>query len=80
MSKVNLPGFTAESALYNGQDPYQNCTPMAPGSQVIPQVINRACWDFKFNRTFTNCMLFAGGDMPDCIEVAADLADLVCDF
>jgi hypothetical protein len=77
---MKMPGFTAESALYSGQDRYRNCARIAPSPQVIPQVINRACWDFKFNRTFTHCMLFTSGDMPDCIEVAADLAELVCDF
>jgi hypothetical protein len=79
VSKADMPGFTAESGLYSGQDRYQNCARMAATLQVIPQVLNRNCWERVSQRTYWHCR-YIGYDWRPCVEVAVDLANSVCDY
>lgn len=76
---MNMPGFNAECALYSNHDRYLTRFFTAPSPQVIPQKINRACWNKSFNRTFRRCIEIGYGEYP-CAAVATDLADSACDF
>jgi hypothetical protein len=40
LSKMNTPGFSAESGLCSNYNRYRNCTRMAPNPQVVSQVID----------------------------------------
>jgi hypothetical protein len=79
MSKMKMPGFTAECALYGNHDRYQNCTRMAPNPQVIPQAIDEGCWLNAWYRTYYHCRYIGYGSV-DCMLTAYGLADSVCDF
>ncbi len=76
---MNMPGFTAECALYINHDRYLTCICTAPNQQVIPQRVNDKCWWRSFERTYFRCVTI-GYSIEACMQTASDLADSVCDF
>ena len=76
---MNMPGFSGERSLYSHHDRYVTRICTASNQQVIPQTINDKCWIDRFERTYFRCVSI-GYDLDPCMEVAAGLADSVCDF
>ena len=79
MNTIKMPGFTAECARYSNHGRYLTRMCFAPNPQVIPQMINAACWTRSFGRTFHRCIDIGWGT-DACLGTAIDLADSVCDF
>lgn len=76
---MNMPGFTAEYVLYRNHDRYVSRMNTVSKQHVIPQKINDTCWMNRFERTYFRCVSI-GYDIESCMQVAAGLADSVCDF
>jgi len=76
---MNMPGFTAERSLYRSRERLVTGICTVSNQQVIPQTINDTCWMNRFERTYFRCVSI-GYDLEPCMQVAAGLADSVCDF
>jgi hypothetical protein len=66
---MNMPGFTAESALHSGEKHYRITTRPSGHQQIIAQ--SRMTCAFKAGRLAGRC-LAAGYDHGNCMELAAD--------
>jgi hypothetical protein len=66
---MNIPGFTAESSLYQTSSQYQLSTRPSNNQRVIAQT--RATCAFKAGRLAGRCLQL-GYDHGDCMETAAD--------
>jgi len=76
---MNMPGFTAEDALYRNHQLFASAVhhPFSNDSQVTPQ-LRPVCFIRSFARTFSRCVSI-GYDVGTCDQVAWDLAMSVCD-
>jgi hypothetical protein len=78
---MNIPGFTAEGALYRNYQDYATGIDItgnsqSTDSQVTPQ-LRPLCFVRSFGRTFSRC-LGLGYSVGACDQVAWDLAMSVC--
>jgi hypothetical protein len=80
MNTINMPGFTAEYALFSERKSYVNQISITTNPLVILQAIDQHCWNRRFIRTFHHCMDLGGFSGYQCAVTAMDLADSVCDL
>jgi hypothetical protein len=69
VSRMNMPGFTAEAAL-NKRREYQGITTLLPRNQRVIAQSKMTC-AFKAGRLAGRCLAL-GFDHFDCMEAAAD--------
>jgi len=83
MNAMNMPGFTAEGALYSNHKHYltsvhTSTNPLSTNPQVTPQ-LRIGCFINAAVRTYNRCVGL-GYDSGACAQLATDLGLSVCDY
>ena len=82
MNTMNMPGFTAEGALYSNHkhhptSVHTSTSPLSSNPQVTPQ-LRIGCFIRSASRTYRRCVGL-GYDSRVCAQLAIDLGLSVCD-
>jgi len=77
MNDINMPGFTAEFALYNNHQHHPTSFNIPTDSQVVTPAARPSCYVINFVRTYNRCVGLGYGS-GTCAQLGIDLAESIC--
>jgi hypothetical protein len=77
MNNMNMPGFTAECALYKNHQHHPINFTIPTDPQAVTPAMRPSCFRISFVRTYNRCVGLGYGS-GTCAQLALDLAESVC--